>query len=117
MADPILHIKDGFFFEVPKALWPRDFKTKDDVYRVSPVWVELDSQYQDFEFHKQHHSLTDDFKVALPPEAEAHEHWHKWQHGLSQGRCPSRPVSRLFAEGSQRFEVSGRMEQGQDRDR
>lgn len=80
MADPILHIKDGFFFEVPKVLWPRDFKTKEDVYRVSPVWVELDSQYQDFEFHKQYHSLTDDFKVALPPKEDAHDDWHDWQH-------------------------------------
>ena len=25
MADAVLHIKDGYFFEVPKALWPRHF--------------------------------------------------------------------------------------------
>ncbi len=80
MADPILHIKDAFFFEVPKALWPRKFETKEDVYKVSPVWVELDDQYQDYEFHKQHHALVDDFKVQLPAEEKAHDDWHHWQH-------------------------------------
>jgi len=27
MADPVLHIKDSYFFEVPKAMWPRDYKS------------------------------------------------------------------------------------------
>ncbi|VAX36016.1 ATP synthase F0 sector subunit a [hydrothermal vent metagenome] len=31
MASPILHIKDSYFFEVPKALWHSDYKTKEDV--------------------------------------------------------------------------------------
>ena len=31
MADPILHIKDGYFFEVPKMFWRYDFKSLDDV--------------------------------------------------------------------------------------
>ncbi len=31
MADPVLHIKDGYFFEVPKFLRPHPFTTLDDV--------------------------------------------------------------------------------------
>jgi len=31
MADPILHIKDGFYFEVPKALWRRDYQSLEEV--------------------------------------------------------------------------------------
>ncbi len=31
MADPILHIKDGYFFEVPKALWRQDYQSLEDV--------------------------------------------------------------------------------------
>ncbi len=27
MADPVLHIKDSYFFEVPKMLWPRHYKS------------------------------------------------------------------------------------------
>lgn len=31
MASPILHIKDSYYFEVPKFMWTHDFKTRDDV--------------------------------------------------------------------------------------
>ncbi|MAG93602.1 MAG: ATP synthase F0 subunit A [Planctomycetaceae bacterium] len=31
MADPILHIKDAYFFEVPKVLWPAHYESKDAV--------------------------------------------------------------------------------------
>lgn len=31
MADPILHIKDGYFFEVPQGLWQQHYKTLADV--------------------------------------------------------------------------------------
>jgi F-type H+-transporting ATPase subunit a len=30
-ADPLLHIKDSYYFEVPKFLWPRNFMSIDDV--------------------------------------------------------------------------------------
>ncbi|QDU28710.1 ATP synthase subunit a [Anatilimnocola aggregata] len=81
MADPILHIKDAYFFEVPKVLWPRTFKSAADVAELSPVWVELDGQFQDFEFHKQYHELTHNLGVVLPPEETAHHDWHEWAHG------------------------------------
>jgi len=80
MADPILHIKDAYFFEVPKVLWPRKFESKQDVFAVSPVWVELDSQYQDFEFHEQYHDL-EKLGITLPSEKQAHDDWHHWVHG------------------------------------
>lgn len=31
MADPILHIKDGYFFEVPRAMWPARYEKLSDV--------------------------------------------------------------------------------------
>ncbi len=31
MADPILHIKDSYYFEVPKVLWPAHYKSLDDL--------------------------------------------------------------------------------------
>jgi F-type H+-transporting ATPase subunit a len=31
MANPLLHIKDSYFFEVPKKLWPVEYKTRTDV--------------------------------------------------------------------------------------
>jgi F-type H+-transporting ATPase subunit a len=43
MADPILHIKDSYFFEVPKALWRYDYKT----------WEEVPSYVLPKEYHGQ----------------------------------------------------------------
>jgi|GEM_PF-153053 len=80
MADPVLHIKDAYFFEVPKALWKRDFKSKADVAKVSEVWVELDDQFQKWEFEKQYHKLTHDFKIDLPDEHTAEHDWEHWTH-------------------------------------
>jgi F-type H+-transporting ATPase subunit a len=31
MADPVLHIKDSYFFEVPKKFWPVEYETRTDV--------------------------------------------------------------------------------------
>ena len=31
MADAILHVKDGYYFEVPKALWRASYESLDDV--------------------------------------------------------------------------------------
>jgi F-type H+-transporting ATPase subunit a len=31
MADPVLHIKDGYFFEIPKFMYPHPYGTLDDV--------------------------------------------------------------------------------------
>lgn len=31
MADPILHIKDAYYFEVPKILWPAHYKSLEDL--------------------------------------------------------------------------------------
>ncbi len=31
MADPVLHIKDSYYFEVPKFIWRREWKSLDDI--------------------------------------------------------------------------------------
>ncbi len=31
MADPILHIKDAYYFEIPKFMWPRHWKSHADI--------------------------------------------------------------------------------------
>ncbi|WP_237229064.1 F0F1 ATP synthase subunit A [Rubinisphaera sp. JC750] len=31
MASPVLHVKDAYYYEVPKTLWPRDYKSLDEV--------------------------------------------------------------------------------------
>jgi len=83
MSDPVLHIKDSFFFEVPRALCPSNFSSRKD---FPDVWVSLDSEFQDWEFHRLYHGLGDakafnDSKaVTLPAEGDAHHEWRHWQH-------------------------------------
>lgn len=43
MASPVLHIKDSYYFEVPKALWPVHHAGKQD---FPDVWVRLDPEFQ-----------------------------------------------------------------------
>jgi len=47
MADPVLHIKDSYYFEVPKLLYPYELK---DRRQFPDVWISLDPEYQDWEF-------------------------------------------------------------------
>ena len=46
MADDILHIKDSYYFEVPRFLWPSHRKSAGEF----PSWmVRLDDDYQQWE--------------------------------------------------------------------
>src|SRR5687768_14521761 len=75
MADPVLHIKDSYYFEVPKVLWLR---AKDD--RDFPdVWVSLDPQFQDWEFARLYDRLERMGGIEVP-ESQAKEEWHDWLH-------------------------------------
>ena len=46
MANPVLHIKDGYYFEIPKMLWRSRHETKSD---FPDWWVRLDDDFQDQE--------------------------------------------------------------------
>lgn len=50
MAEPILHIKDGYFFEVPKFLWRYHYKSVDEVKEEYPFLVKAhpDATVADF---------------------------------------------------------------------
>ncbi len=76
MADPILHIKDSFFFEVPKVLAPANYK---QLKELPEVWVKLDPNYQQYEFGRLYDELTN-LGVNLPPKAVCESDWHAWVH-------------------------------------
>ncbi len=46
MSEPLLHIKDSFYFEIPKVLWPRNYQSARE---FPAVWVRLDDEYQHWE--------------------------------------------------------------------
>ena len=76
MADPILHIKDSYYFEVPKIIAPANYKHLQD---LPEVWVKLDPTYQQWEFEQLYHELTN--LGAMLPSADLCEHdWQHWVH-------------------------------------
>lgn len=84
MASDILHIKDSYYFEIPKVLLPATFKSKAEYPEHLNVWVRLDPQFQEWEFHRNYHDLEElakSSKLELPPEGELHHAWHDWVHG------------------------------------
>ena len=43
MSSPILHIKDAYYFEVPKFLYRRDFESRQDLIDSGFEWAVRDS--------------------------------------------------------------------------
>jgi F-type H+-transporting ATPase subunit a len=76
MADPVLHIKDAYFFEVPKILAPAAYTKRSE---FPEVWVKLDPEFQDWEFEKLYTGLTA-AGVILPGKDAVHDQWKHWQH-------------------------------------
>jgi len=76
MADPILHIKDSYYFEVPKVLAPANYKQLKD---LPEIWVKLDPTFQQAEFEELYHELTK-LGVRLPSEVQCQHDWQHWVH-------------------------------------
>jgi len=76
MASDILHIKDGFYFEVPRFLWRSNRKQASDF----PAWfVRLDPDFQDW----QAGQLVVQLQEAGVPEGTLSglvDSWRAWQH-------------------------------------
>jgi F-type H+-transporting ATPase subunit a len=80
MASPILHIKDSYYFEVPKSVFPVRFAGKDDFTGPYETWLRLDPDFQEWEairFYERYAAL----KENPEPRAELLDKYHEWQHG------------------------------------
>lgn len=79
MADPLLHIKDSYYFEVPKALWPSN---RESIGDFPSHWVRNDPHFRKWEAKQIHEALveaTGDSDLVLDWDALAAEYEH-WQH-------------------------------------
>jgi F-type H+-transporting ATPase subunit a len=76
MADPVLHIKDSYYFEVPKLLYPYDYGGR---RQFPDVWISLDPEFQDWEFERLYRELTL-ADAGLPDRETAQHDWHEWRH-------------------------------------
>jgi len=76
MASPILHIKDAYYFEVPKFLWPSNREDKAD---FPDVWVKLDPEFQLWEAEQLHGKLSQ-MTGDVPDWPELQEQYLEWKH-------------------------------------
>lgn len=76
MANPVLHIKDSYYFEVPKRLWASHRTGRKD---FPDVWVRLDPDFQNWEFDRLYAGLVQ-AGVRLPGKEQTLKDWHDWVH-------------------------------------
>jgi F-type H+-transporting ATPase subunit a len=78
MASAILHIKDAYYFEVPRALWKSDRKSIDD---FPEHYVRLDADYQNWEADRQYEGLSKvDSLENAPSKDSLISQWQQWCH-------------------------------------
>jgi len=76
MSDIILHIKDAYYFEVPKMLW----RSNREAAGEFPDWlVRLDTDYQKFEAKTLINGLAE-MEVPQPTLATLEDQWQTWSH-------------------------------------
>jgi F-type H+-transporting ATPase subunit a len=108
MADPLIHLKDAYFFEVPRFLWPRHYRSRAE---FPDVWVRLDD---DFQLWQARHiieelpKLVDTYKQALqergvviPAPETLLERYLEWKH---QPANHGKPLPVYLEEWQRQFE-------------
>jgi len=95
--EQILHIKDSYYFEVPKWLWRADFSSHSE---FPDVWVRLDPDFQRWEAKEFHRGMEFDQKIRnMPTEEEFLDSFSAWQHAPeNHGRPVKRYVDFLREE-------------------
>ncbi|MCC9605271.1 F0F1 ATP synthase subunit A [Blastopirellula sp. JC732] len=94
MSDPILHIKDSFYFEVPAWLAPSHRESLQD---FPNVWIRLDPDFQLWEAKIVHAKLAE-LSKGVPSESEFVHDWEHWQHEPGNHGKPVRRYLQELAE-------------------
>jgi F-type H+-transporting ATPase subunit a len=100
MASPILHIKDSYYFEVPKALLPRHYGSKSD---FPDLWVTLDPQFQLWEAERLYTELEqvyaelEEFNHDLPSKQTMTSNYLDWKHDHAN---EGKPFDRFLEEAA-----------------
>ncbi len=117
-SDPILHIKDSYYFDVPRKLWRANYDSPEQMAdRVGEWTVRNDADYQSWEADRFLEQLS---KIMgnQPALAHAKEHWLHWQHADSQrhGRPFDQYVEDSLTELRSRAEAWAEGQEEQPRD-
>lgn len=106
MASDILHIKDSFYFEVPKALWKSERESAEGLAKSYGPWViRNDEDYQDWEAAQmvtELKSIVKDPKVLDGIEAK----WKAWQHAKPIRH--NRPFDQFLADEMSNLQATAR---------
>jgi F-type H+-transporting ATPase subunit a len=93
MASSVLHIKDAYYFEIPRAMWRSDRKSIND---FPEHYVRNDPNYQDWEADQQYSALGNiDGLKNIPPKETLIEQYHAWRH---EERNFAKPFDRFLEE-------------------
>ena len=85
MASALLHIKDSYYFEVPKGLWKVEHTHKSE---FPNVWVRLDAQFQLWEAERQYDDLIKIKDDLLGPRNEELAEYLEWKHDHANAGRP-----------------------------
>ena len=83
MASPILHIKDSYYFDVPKIWYPSKLKKAED---FPEFWIKLDDDFQHREAVQLFEQL-EKFQITNQTMPERDELIHQWEHWKHQGHA------------------------------
>jgi F-type H+-transporting ATPase subunit a len=76
MASAVLHIKDSYYFEVPKSLWPTNHAS---VAEFPDVWVKLDPHFQQWAAERLYEGAFG-ASEEVPSFEQLRSDWLDWQH-------------------------------------
>lgn len=104
MASHILHIKDSYYFEVPRGLWRKDYQNPQEFYDAYGPWVvRNDSDYQDWAAEQ----LVGELKGIVSPSGQLDgliTQWKQWQH--QRHARAGRPLEQYLVDELQSLETA-----------
>lgn len=104
MASDILHIKDSYYFDVPKTIWTRHFESPAQIAGSFPWFVRLDDDYQDWEADRFIHALAE--ITGEPGKLEnLKADWEKAKHSHANH---GKPLDRYLNDGAIALEAKAR---------
>jgi len=92
----LLHIKDSYYFEIPKFLLRSDRSERGE---FPEYWVRLDDEYQDWEALRQIEALAANPQLEnVPGKAELLDSYRQWRH---EGKNFAKPFDRFLEESTE----------------
>ena len=89
MASAVLHIKDSYYFEVPKFLWPAEYEGLRGTDQFDDYLVRLDQEFLEWQA-KRIHARAGDLGLELPEFGQLSSDYRAWLH---HGHNAGRPIS------------------------